>query len=260
MRKNLDLNIEEINEHKVRLESLPYKFYLEITQRCNLKCIMCDQPNFSLENKDFPVDLFEKIKPYLRQAEEVDFYFVGESTLSKNLIPFLEDTKSFDFLPKIFTNGTILNDEILNTFDTRGVFVNISIEAATPEIYEQIRVGASFKHYKSNIKKYVDRYDSRTNDRFHIRLSCTSAIDNISEILNIIEFAQEMGIRDLFFGAIDNSTFSNRHLSVDDKKAVYYLKKEKNWPINIRSDLLVPEKLGIKLLRLIIIGKILNYQ
>lgn len=224
MNENLELNIKELYENKTILKSYPIKIYLEMTQRCNLKCIMCDQAIYSAEQKDFSADLFEKIKPLLHKASEVDFYLVGESTLSENLIRFLEDTKSYSFVPKIFTNGTILNEKILNAFDERGMFVNISIEAATPKIYESIR-GASWERFERNVGRYVDRYQQRTNDRFHIRLSCTIAIDHISEILNITEFARRMGIRDVFMAAIDNWIVSNRHLTVDVKKAVYYLKK-----------------------------------
>jgi len=244
MNDNLKLNISEIEAHKTILESLPYKFYLEITQKCNLRCIMCDHEHFSAENKDFPHDIFQKIKPFLEQAEEVNFYFFGESTLSPQLFTYLEETKDFKFLPKIFTNGTVLNDRILDKFDQRGVFVNISIEATTPKLYEKIRRGASFQLFKKNIERYVEKYNNRSNDRFHLRLSCTSAIDHIPEILNIIEFAKLVGINDLFFGAIDNCVNSNRHLSCDDTKAVYYLKKGKELADKYGIRFACPRKIG----------------
>lgn len=244
MNENLKLNIRETKEHKIVLRSYPYKFFVETTQKCNLRCIMCDPVYNSSEDRDFPPELFQKIKPYLKQAEEVNFYFFGEPTLSKNLLTYLEETKSFDFLPKVFTNGSILNDNILNAFDERGVFVNISLESATKEIYELIRRGASFKQFKSIISKYVARYNQRKNDRFHIRLSSTIAIDHISEVLSIIEFANEMGINDVFFGALCDEIKSNRHLVCDDKKSVYYFIKGKELADKYKIRFSCPKRIG----------------
>jgi MoaA/NifB/PqqE/SkfB family radical SAM enzyme len=244
MNENLKLNLKEIEEHKTVLQSQPYKFYLETTQKCNLRCLMCDINDYSPEKKDFSFELFDKIKPWLKQAEEVNFYYFGEPTLSKHLLDFLEETKEYAFLPKIFTNGTILNEDILKTFDERGMFVNISMESATPSIYNFIRNGTSFDVFESNIRKYVARYNNRTNDRFHLRLSCTVAIDTAPEVLNIIRFAKEMGITDVFFGAVDNWIKSNRHLVCDDRKAVYYFMKGKELADKYRIRYACPRKIG----------------
>src|SRR4030042_6031773 len=139
MRYNTQLNLREIQEKKLILKSYPIKYYIEATQKCNLDCVMCDHRYYSSEGKEFPIKLFNKIKPLLKDAEEVNFYFFGEPLLSKNLTKFLNDTKDYSFLPKIFTNGTILNKKMLDLLDKRGVFINISLEAATSCIYEKIR-------------------------------------------------------------------------------------------------------------------------
>jgi len=205
---------------------------------------MCDVETISAENKEFPRDLFDRIKPVLFKADEVNFFLIGEPTLSKDLIYFLEETRDYPFLPKLFTNGTILNDKILDIFDERGVFVNISMESANPRLYDLIRIGSTFKGFENNIRKYVAKYNSRKNDRFHLRLGCTISIDNAPEILNIIEFAKKMGIPDIFFGAMDGGWSSNRHLSCDDKKAVYYLKKGKDLASKYKIRFCCPRKIN----------------
>ncbi|VVB82683.1 Coenzyme PQQ synthesis protein E [uncultured archaeon] len=244
MLSNTKLNIQEIAEKKKILNSYPFKFYLESTQKCNLNCIMCDHKSCS-EDKEFSIELFEKIKPYLKYAEEVDFYLLGEPTLSKNLSKFLKETEKCSFVPKIFTNGTILNKKLLNLFDKRGVFVNISMESADKDIYELIRNGASFEKFKKNVKMYADKYKHRNNDRFHIRLSCTVAIDTLPEVLNIIEFAHDLGIKDLFFGAIDSEPkYMNRNLSCDPEKTVFYFKKAKELADKYKIRFSCPRKIG----------------
>lgn len=244
MMQNTQLNINEMNQRSKILKSYPFKFYLESTQKCNLNCIMCDH-KFVSENREFSTELFEKIKPALRFAEEVDFYLVGEPALSENLPFLLNETKKYSFVPKIFTNGTILNKKFLDLLHDRGVFVNISMESATKNIYEQIRNGASFDKFKENVRKYAEKYNNRRNDKFHIRLSCTVAIDTLPEILNIVEFAREFGIRDLFFGAIDSEPkYCNRNLVCDDKKAVFYFKKAKELADKYKIRFSCPRKIG----------------
>jgi len=244
MNKNLKINIKEMEEHKTILQSYPVKIYLETTQKCNLKCVMCDIETYSHEKLDFPIDLFNKITPLFEGAEELHFYYVGEPCLSKNLVLFLNETTDYSFLPKVFTNGTILDEQILSIFDKRGVFVYISLESATKRIYENIRRGASFENFVKNINQYVYTYKSRSNDRFHLRLSATIAIDNLPEILNIIEFAKTVGIPDVLFGPIDFGLFSNRHLTCDDKKAVYYFERGKELADKYKIRFLCPQKIG----------------
>ncbi|OGJ13161.1 hypothetical protein A3K82_02025 [Candidatus Pacearchaeota archaeon RBG_19FT_COMBO_34_9] len=249
MASNTQLNIKEIQEKKPILKSYPIKWFIETTQKCNLDCVMCDRKYYSSENKEFPIKLFNKIKPFLKKAEEVDFYYFGEPLLSKNLAKFLNDTKKYSFLPKIFTNGTILSDKILDLLDKRGVFVNISLEAATPKMYEAIRRGASFEQFKNNLKKYAERYKHRKNDRFHIRLSCTIAINWVSEILKIIELAYELGIRDVFFGAVNLGDKSRMHLTYNIEKAVYYFKEGKKLADKYKIRFSCPKKIGYAIIK-----------
>jgi len=244
MKENTKLNIEEIKQKKIELKSYPIKIYIEPTQKCNLKCIMCDRHLFSSQEKEFPEDLFDKIKPLMKKAEEVNFFYFGEPLLSKNLKKFFNDTKKYSFLPKIFTNGTILNDEILNLLDERGVFVNISLESTTKEIYETIRNGASFEQFETNLKKYAEKYKHRKNDRFHIRISCAISVDTLPEILNIIEFAKKYGINDIFLGAVNLGEKSNRHLTYDEKKTAFYFKKGKELADKYKIRFSCPAKIG----------------
>ena len=47
---NTKLNISEMHEKKYKLASKPQRLVLELTNACNLRCIMCgrDEANFSL--------------------------------------------------------------------------------------------------------------------------------------------------------------------------------------------------------------------
>jgi MoaA/NifB/PqqE/SkfB family radical SAM enzyme len=249
MQNNTKLNLKELKKKQTALKSYPIKYYIETTQKCNLDCIICDHKFSSAKGRDFPPELFKKIKPLLKKAEEVNFYFFGEPLLSKNLKKFLDETKNFKFLPKIFTNGTIISNEMLDYFDKRGVFVNVSLEAANPKIYEKIRRGASFKQFMSNLKKYAEEYKHRKNDRFHVRLSCTIAINWVSEIPKIIELAHKLGIRDVFFGAIDRGEKSKMHLTCNVEKTLYYFKKGKELADKYRIRFSCPRKIGYAVIK-----------
>jgi hypothetical protein len=63
-------------------------------------------------------------------------------------------------------------------------------------------------------------------------------------VLKIIDFAKDVGIHDLFFGAIDQGFRSNRHLTCDDKKAVFYFTKGKELADKYKIRFSCPKKIG----------------
>jgi radical SAM protein with 4Fe4S-binding SPASM domain len=243
-------NFNEMKERKHRLKSFPFKIYLESTQKCNLNCIMCDRNSYSPENREFPLDLLKKIKTPLKKADEVLFHFFGEPLLSKNLFRLIDETIKINphFTPKIFTNGTILNEEILEKLDERGVFVSISFETTNPRLYEKIRRGASFRIFKNNIKRYAERYKNRKNDRFHVRLSCAMAIGWINEAPKIVRFAKKYGIREILFMAINTNKEKKMDLELDSEKAIKYFKKAKKLADKYKIRFSCPFKIGEKII------------
>nr|MBC8495971.1 radical SAM protein [archaeon] len=150
---NAKLNIQEMKEHKIKLESFPFKLHIEPTQKCNLDCKMCwDKRRRS--KKEIDMKLYKKIEkelfPYM---SEVNFFLIGEPLLAKNLYEMISVVENYSFLPKIFTNATVYSEKLFRKMIELGFFLNISMDSATKEKFEEIRKGASYEKFVENIKK-----------------------------------------------------------------------------------------------------------
>jgi len=207
--KNAMLNIEEARQKKEILQSYPFRVFVEPTQRCDLNCIMC-WPKRRQNKEDMPMELFHKIErelfPY---ASEVDLFIVGEPTLADNFPKMVEACAKYDFLPKIFTNAVNTKDGIIRLLIESGFFVNISLDAVKPELYETIRRGAEFSRFVATIEKYVRYREKIKNPRFHIRIATTCSPFNIDDILNIMQFLKKYGIDDIFLNNCDMGVFQS---------------------------------------------------
>ncbi|MFA5156525.1 MAG: radical SAM protein [Candidatus Omnitrophota bacterium] len=205
--KNAVLNIEEARQKKQVLQSYPFRLFVEPTQRCDLDCIMC-WPKRRQDKKEMPLELFQKIeKELFPYASEVNLFLVGEPTMAVNFPKMAETCAKYDFLPKIFTNAVNTKEGVIRMLVELGFFVNISLDAATPALYEKIRRGAEFTKVIANIEKYISFREKIKNPRFHIRIATTCSPFNIDEVPKIMEFLKARGINDIFLNNCDMGVF-----------------------------------------------------
>jgi MoaA/NifB/PqqE/SkfB family radical SAM enzyme len=171
---------------------------LELSNTCNLQCIMCSGIVSStirkyreklppLENH-YDEKFVEQLREFLPHAKEIKFYG-GE--------PFLIDTyyNIWDELLKIkskaklhvVTNGTVLNDKIRNYLKKLNFTITVSFDALNKELFESIRVGANFDKVKSNIEEYNILLGGRG-----LSLSITPMKSNCHEVPKVIDYCNTL--------------------------------------------------------------------
>ncbi|MFC1883154.1 radical SAM/SPASM domain-containing protein [Thermodesulfobacteriota bacterium] len=216
---NASNNIKEMKEKKAVLSSLPFKLFVELTQRCNLQCFMCWDERRKIK-EDISINLLEKIEeelfPYMA---EVDFFLVGEPLLAHIFPKIFDRVQRYTFVPKIFTNATIYREDIYRGMIESGFFVNISIDAASEEMFERIRIGSKFEMFKRNIVKILGLADEIKNDRFHIRFCSTIGSYNLDEVLKILNLAKKVGVRDVMLNDCDMGPPHSNNLKNSREKA-----------------------------------------
>lgn len=242
--ENLALNRKELNERKTFLGSYPIKIYIEPTQRCNLDCPMCDRNRRRL-TKDMDMGLYRRIEAELfPYVAEVNYFMTGEATLAGNFHEMIASSRHYSFLPKIFTNGVAFSEKTIKAFVDLGFFVNVSLDAVSPGIYEKMRPKATFEGVYNNLERMLEYGRRSANKRFHIRLAATLGIRNVQEAGGIVWLAHELGIEDVMFMAMDLGPVSSLHLSVDVDKTLFHLKKAKEMADEFRIRFSCPKKIG----------------
>ena len=103
---NTKLNQEEMAKGITKLQSKPQRLVLELTNACNLKCIMCgrDEANFSLTT--FDINILKSLENILDEIEEIEGGVYAEIDLHKmydfrNNTPSINDIKnSYEVIKK----------------------------------------------------------------------------------------------------------------------------------------------------------------
>lgn len=180
-------------------------FILHITDMCNMKCKYCFENDINrsdaLEINDIQ-DLIRFINSNSNVDKDITIRFFGGEPLLKtefiseaiSLIESLIIKKTVKY--NIFTNGTIVNDKVLELLDKYPIMLFISIDG-TEISHNRNRSMAngdsSHNIVSKNIKTLVSRYKNRIVTR--------SVIDplNSSELLENIDYISSLGIGQLSF-------------------------------------------------------------
>ncbi|MEW5871518.1 MAG: radical SAM protein [Chloroflexota bacterium] len=128
-------------------------FQIEPTLQCSLSCVMCPWAELRPENAMMTWETFSNIARYLSLAEAVDLTGGGEPLLSPLLPEMVRMAKEAGCTVGFSTNGMRLVPAMSEQLVSLGLdWISFSVDAATPEMYESIRQGASFEVVTSNIR------------------------------------------------------------------------------------------------------------
>jgi len=133
---------------------------LDTTNSCNLRCKYCYTLSYERSRpKTMTKDEFEKIANDLfLRSESVALSCAWEPLMNKHFADYISIAASYN-IPHLFyvTNGQLLTDEVIKASILAPVHeVAISIDAATKNLYEEIRENALFETVINNLKKIFE--------------------------------------------------------------------------------------------------------
>ena len=170
----------------------PIHFVADVTNHCNLKCVMC-YPQHDNYRQAVHVDwTFNQFKSYIDvfHPRSVSFGATGEPLLNPEINEMLAYSKKLGCKNIISTNGVMLESkpEVLENITT----LKLSIDAATEDTYRKIRGNAEFYSILNNIKKArmlgVD-----------VRFEFVVMSLNHHEMGKILELAKSVNVEHVFY-------------------------------------------------------------
>ncbi len=158
---------------------------LQITKRCNLRCKHC----FVGDAK--PVDLpFEKIKKVLREFEQMQGLRVlvtgGEPILHPEFEKINDIMPDFALRRILFTNGVLLNDEILKKLNFHEIQISIDGMAHG---HESLRGKGTFQ-------KAIDAVKRALEHGFDVSVATVIHKENLNEFDELENLLKSLGIRE----------------------------------------------------------------
>lgn len=186
------------SDHKEQ-PSFPVSLILELVNRCNLECVMCFQGYRNDTKKNtLTLDTLRKIfKEFKKEKLDALLLSTSETLLHKDYPEILKMAEEAEIMDQfLFTNGTLLNEKnsrlILNSSLTR---VFISIDAATNETYDKVRIPVNKKiintnrlnQIEKNVKNFMKLRNSLGKKIPLVRVSFVALESNQHEIDDFIK-------------------------------------------------------------------------
>jgi len=195
--ENSKLNVAELIDEKQILKSYPRRIVLEITNACNLKCVMCGRnaTNFTITHFDL-ADL-KKIEEALNNAEEVTLFGWGEPTIHPKFIEILEYLDKFPVRKYFVTNGTLLHKIKEAIFKYKVDIIAISIDGACATTNNRIRRGSDFDKVMDNISEIVKEREKRGVNYPYMNFVFTAMASNYGEIPDMVRLTYKIGIEEV---------------------------------------------------------------
>lgn len=195
---NTLLNDYEKVTRPARPRSYPQLLNIAITDMCNLGCRHCPRTyddSIDLAQLD-PTTVKEIIDEVSPQTASIQVSAgLGEPLLYNGIFDVIEHAKDQNMNVRMMTNATVLDEEKATRLLDLGIdHLAISMDGATAETYEKIRVGADFDNVVSNVDQFCSLRDDRES-KVSTQLSPVLFVgENLDEMPTFVELAHDIGV------------------------------------------------------------------
>ncbi len=182
------------------VDKLPAQLYLEVTNRCNLRCNTCPQSWGMPEPfADLSAEQVQALVDQLPRLDRVVLHGIGESILNLALPDIIRIVKAKGAWALMNTNGTILHRKRLQPVIEAGLDeLRISIDAATPETYAHVRGADSLHKIVRNIGVVQGLKEELGVDHPKLSLWMTGLRDSLRDLPALVRLAAEVGVREVY--------------------------------------------------------------
>jgi len=175
-------------QNKDRLPDFPFLVDIELTNHCNLACIMCPRHAMKRDKGFMSEDIFRKIiDECAKYKTPIRFIRFGEPFLHPKIIGFCQYAKSKKLVLHITNNGLALEERHMHALVDLAVdSVIFSFQGTTKERYQSIRNNCLYDKLTDAIKRLVHLRGDREKPFIHV--STTVLDDSEAEISQFVEY------------------------------------------------------------------------
>lgn len=159
---NYLINVRRHGEFSRRY--IPREVQIETTSICNASCIMCPQDKLTRPKHHMPMDTFTKVIDECAEFEgrglRITLHKDGDPMLDRLLfdrIDYIRDKLKKSLV--VFNTNAFAMDESKQTrlLESPPDVLQFSVDGASKETYEPIRVGLDYDVVKGNIEAFLDK-------------------------------------------------------------------------------------------------------
>lgn len=183
---------------------LPRFVQIEPVGQCNLRCRMCpiqfrkDGPPYG-PPAFIPFDTFVSLLDQFPAADELQLQGLGEPMMHPRFFDMIAHATRRGLRVTTNSNMTLVNPTRAERCVTSGLHeLHVSIDGATAETYEAIRVRARFDRVLANVELVQEakrRLDSATP---HLHLVAVVMRQNLHELPDLVRLADRLGVEEVW--------------------------------------------------------------
>lgn len=187
--ENPDNVKNEVGEEKI---SYPEKVLLELTNNCNLNCIMCGIGKLGYEpSRNLPIPFLKDLcKDVLQQAKLIRLNGLGESTMLPNFSEYIKIIGKMSAQLEIVTNLTVQSQEVWELLLENNTNFLISCDSAHAQKFESIRRGATFDVFQKNLKLI----GQNITNPLQAQIIFTLMEQNFGDLVDVVQMAIKHGL------------------------------------------------------------------
>ncbi len=190
MKEETLMEIRKISELSKLYEchNIPMNSMLELTYRCNFACKHCyvhNSNSFDIMNLDLVKDIIDQLSSLGVLNITISG---GEPTLHKNLGEILLYIREKNMKPTLFTNGSLITDELIKIFIATGTDISMSLYGSDEKQYE-IVTGK-----KENYGTVYNNIEKIITNNIPIIFKTIAISSMVEDISNMYAYAREKSI------------------------------------------------------------------
>lgn len=194
---NSELNIEELENNMVVLQSYPRRLVFELTNLCNINCVMCGRNAANFKPTVFDMDVFRSFEPLMDTVEEVTLMGWGEPTIHPHFEEMLEIINHHSARKYFCTNGMNLKKIKKAIFDYNVDVFAVSLDGATDETNGRIRRGSKINQITDDLRDIVRIKNERGLKYPWINFVFCAMASNIHELPDLVRLAADIGLNEV---------------------------------------------------------------
>jgi MoaA/NifB/PqqE/SkfB family radical SAM enzyme len=197
-----------LGKHFPSIAIAPRSIQIECTTRCNLKCTFCELSYWSERPADLEFDNVRKMVAHLPRLKRIDLTGIGESLMNRDFFRIVEFLKSRGLYLTLNDNFTLMTESAARRIVELEVDqIFLSLDGASKQTYEQIRVGANFDKVISNSRRLLELKRVMGKKRPEVKINTVVCLTNYHELPALVELAHDMGVGMVQF--VNVITFDN---------------------------------------------------
>ena len=183
------------------LDYLPIRMDYEIVSRCNFRCKMCIMSMLDTGKRaeDTTFEDFKNSVDDMYGLIEIKLQGLGEPLLHPGIFDMIAYASDLDIWTRTTVNGSLLHvkENYKRLIDSNPGEVQVSIDGATKEVFQHIRVGSDFDKVVENTT-LLNNYQA---SKGVLKTRCWSVVQksNRHQLKEIIDLCERMGFSRLTF-------------------------------------------------------------